>query len=306
MTLGTAGPGKSTHDGTQPPVGDATQPTTHATFWEHSMNPDPRLKKITEVIESLIPGSVPTCLSVDVKETLSVTGCVSNTWTGSPEGLAEKIFGALFTRSDSQEVVEGQLAAAGMTVGATALAATIAEAERYLERGEPELALARLRSDKPLPPCGAPGVMPEHLDCARSGGHRGACSDDPDYTEGPHECPALPEQLYAVATVGAEPSGVHFVGLYEEREAAADHAAGFAAFAEGLNDRYVQPAPGCPGEMLLELPAENQHAGTGVQLAVVVPLQVLPDPRAAEEWAAEGMATCMEYDDDYGKDLDYE
>lgn len=183
---------------------------------------------------------------------------------------------------------------------------TIGEAERYLELGDPAAALARLRSVTSLPPCGAPGFVPEQADCARWKNHGGACSENPDYVDPPHECPALPEQLHAVVTIGAKVQGVHFAGLYEEREAAVDQATGFAAFSEELIERYVKPAPGLPDEMVLELPGENAHAAFGVQLVAVVPLKVLPDPREYEAWAEEGRAACEEYDPDYGKDLDDE
>jgi hypothetical protein len=56
------------------------------------------LQIITETLEGLIPGAAPVSLSVEVKETLSVTGCVSNTWTGTPAGLAERIHTALYGR----------------------------------------------------------------------------------------------------------------------------------------------------------------------------------------------------------------
>ncbi|QQM44978.1 hypothetical protein [Streptomyces liliifuscus] len=187
-----------------------------------------------------------------------------------------------------------------------ALGETIGEAERYLELGDPAAALARLRSVTSLPPCGAPGAMPDHADCARWKNHGGAHSPDADYVDPPHACPALPEQLHAVVTVGAKVAGVHFAGLYAEYEAAVDHAAGFAAYADSLDKRYVTPAPGAPGEMVLELPAENERAAFGVQLAVVVPLPVLPDPREADWRDQEGRDACAEYDPDYGKDLDDE
>lgn len=401
------------------------------------MRRDQRLKIITEAIERLIPGAIPAYLSVRVTDTLP--GAMghdgeshSHTWTGSPAGLAERLFiavygslgaqdprsplaqaedakrardlggeiGALMAADqeltsspwypvrpgdlvhvayedtptlpafgetyivgdaggglmnmelishtcrldepegmtghcsvdaaddpiyelwfeagphrltivrDGQAVHDGAVrrvggvAAAGLML--RTFAQTVTEAEGYLERGEPALALARLRSPGPLPPCGAPGVMPEHQPCARPRGHGGACCDDPDYRECPHECPALPEQLHAVVTVGAKVTDVHFAGLYEDVEAAADHAAGFTGYADSLDERFVEPAPGAPGEMVLKLPKENQRHAFGVQLAVVVPLQVLPDPRAGDEWAAEGMATCTEPDPDYGKDLDEE
>lgn len=178
-----------------------------------------------------------------------------------------------------------------------AFALTCADAQRYLERGDTAAALARLRRGVPLPPCGTPGPMPEHQPCARWKGHHGACSPDADYTEPAHECPALPEQLHAVVTVGAKVTGVHFAGLYTDIDAAVDHASGFTGYRDCLDEPFVEDAPGAPGEKVLKLPQENQLAAYGVQLAVTVPLQVLPDPRAAEEWAAEGMATTMTADD---------
>lgn len=387
------------------------------------------LQIITETIEKLIPGAIPACLSVEVKETLSVTGSVSNAWTGTPAGLAERIATALYGRPDSTVPASplGQAGAAkrardlgaevgvlmgaydeltsapwypvrpgdlvhvayedtptmaafgetyivgdaggglmnmelishtcrldepdGMTghcsvdaaddpiyelwfeagphrltivrdgqvvhdgaarrIGGPAAAAlmlgtfaqTVAEAEGYLERGEPELALARLRSPGPLPPCGAPGILPDHEPCARPRGHGGACCDDPDYREGPHECPALPERLHAVVTVDADCADVHFEGLYEDREVAVDVAAGHEAYVEEHTTQSVRDHDHGPA---LVLPDPRQFRRTGVQMAVVVPLQVRPDPRAEDEWAAEGRATSMEHDPDYGKDLDDE
>ncbi|HET8969423.1 MAG TPA: hypothetical protein VFN19_00070, partial [Candidatus Nanopelagicales bacterium] len=196
--------------------------------------------------------------------------------------------------------------AAGPVAGALALAAAISDAEMYLQRGEPELALARLQSDKPLPPCGTPGVTPEQADCARPWGHRGMCSDNPDHVEPPHTCPALPEQLHAVVTVGAKVADVHFAGLYEDRWAATDHAMGFHAYRgelDRLTERFVTPAPGLPGETILKLPQENELQATGVQLAVVVPLSVLPDPRDEDVYAADGMDYADDVDDDF-RDVD--
>lgn len=178
-----------------------------------------------------------------------------------------------------------------------AFALTCADAQRYLERGDTAAALARLRKGVPLPRCGTPGPMPGHQPCARWKGHHGACSPDADYTEPAHECPALPEQLHAVVTVGAKVTGVHFAGLYTDIDAAIDHASGFTGYRDSLDERFVEDAPGAPGEKVLKLPQENQLAAYGVQLAVTVPLTVLPDPRAAEEWAAEGIATTLTADD---------
>ncbi|MFE9935895.1 hypothetical protein [Streptomyces hirsutus] len=394
---------------------------------------DPRLQIITETIQGLIPGATPAFLSVDVAETLPGKTGARHLWTGTPAGLAEPVFTALFGRPQTGEqqsplaqaedakrrrdivgevgtlmdagadlesapwyparpgdmvhlhyeatptlaafgetyvigsagdglltmqlvghtgpeedlYVKGMVgcfaaeaidcplhdlwfeagphrltiirdgrvvhdgtarssrsvAAAGPTAGAMALAAAMRDAEDYLKRGEPELALARLQSATPLPPCGTPGPMPEHADCARPRGHRGACSDNAAYVEPPHECPALPEQLHAVVTVDAKATAVHLAGLYADRDHAVDHASGYAAYREDHSDRYVKPAPGLPGEAMLELPRESELQAVGVQLAVVVPLPVLPDPRAEDEYAAEGMDYADAYDDDY-RDLD--
>ncbi|MEU5111679.1 hypothetical protein AB0G64_09285 [Streptomyces longwoodensis] len=183
----------------------------------------------------------------------------------------------------------GSATAVGMLMTVRDLTSAAREAETYLERGEPELALARLRSHRPLPACGTPGPLPGHADCARPRGHRGACSPDADYVEPPHECPALPEQLHAVVTVGAKVTDIHIAGLYEDREAAVDHASGFSPWhaGEDFTERFVKPAPGCPGEVLIELPKENQFAAHGVQLALVVPVQVLSDPREDDALADE-------------------
>ncbi|MEH0564681.1 hypothetical protein QBA57_39810 [Streptomyces scabiei] len=182
-------------------------------------------------------------------------------------------------RAESGRAAETKLAAMTM-------AKAIIEAERYLERGEPELALARLRSDVSLAPCAAPGLTADMADCARPFGHRPPCSADADYTEPAHECPKLPEQLHAVLTVGAKVQDVHLAGLHEDPEAAADHAMGFHTLRtelDSLTERFVKPAPGLHGEMVLTLPKENEIQATGVQLAVVVPLQVLPDPREDDQ-----------------------
>lgn len=72
---------------------------------------------------------------------------------------------------------------------AVALEQTVADAVRYLAAGDVWSALARLQADGPLPPCGTPGPMPEHADCARPDGHGGAHSPDADYVDPPHVCP---------------------------------------------------------------------------------------------------------------------
>ncbi|MFJ8348956.1 hypothetical protein ACIQ9J_21870 [Streptomyces sp. NPDC094153] len=206
---------------------------------------------------------------------------------------------------DGQVVHDGQLAslngrkvsAAGLRTAAVALTSAIHEAERYLERGEPELALARLRSDKPLPPCGAPGFTPEQPACPRPRGHRPPCSDSADYVSPPHECAALPEQLFAVLSVGPKRTTISFEGLYADKEAALDVASGWDQRAEAER----RGGQGVPDYVFVDLPVPG-----GPSLAVVAPMPVMPDPAAEEEWAAEGMATALgpeDYADDY-RDVD--
>lgn len=202
---------------------------------------------------------------------------------------------------------ETDAAAAGTKLAAMTMAAAIREAEQYLERGEPELALARLRSDVPLAPCGAPGFTAEQADCARPSGHRGACSGNADYTEPPHECPALPEQLHAVVYVDQPGRSVRFGGLYAD-EGAAFEVANDAAY--GYGSALTETTPGPGGQPLILLPAEGVE---GVPVVAVVGLQLLPDPRAELEWAEEGRAASLspeDYDhgDDYGDlgDGDYD
>ena len=380
---------------------------------------DPRLEIMTEAVERLIPGATPAFLAVTVSETLPGTALPKHTWTGTPEGLATKVFTALYGRprtggqrsplaraedAKRSRDLAGELGAlmqggtdlesapwypcrpgdvvhvhyptagqapvtgetyvvgdagdglmnlrliapapdgadgSGCVVEAAdcpiyelwfeagphlltivrdgqvvhdgprgrnqqspqqqnklvlAFALTCADAQRYLECGDTAAALARLRTGVPLPACGTPGPTTGHRPCARWKGHHGACSPDADYTEPAHECPALPEQLHAVVTVDAKTTQVHFAGLYADRDNAVDHAAGFSPWfsREDLNERFVKAAPGLPGETLLELPAENQFAAHGVQLAVTVPLTVLPDPRAEDE--------SQDYADDYADD----
>lgn len=60
---------------------------------------DPRLQIITEAIERLIPGSTPAFLSVQLTETFPLARRAGkNTWTGTPAGVAERIFTALYGR----------------------------------------------------------------------------------------------------------------------------------------------------------------------------------------------------------------
>lgn len=177
---------------------------------------------------------------------------------------------------DGRVVHDGSRPPAAPTLAQfTNFAQTFEETERYLERGDAAAALARLRSGAPLRTCGVPGMMPDHADCARWAGHGGAHSPDAGYVEPPHECLKLPEELYLVMSVGPKGTTVSFDGLYEEKEAAADTASGY--------DRHTE-AEVRTGYTFLDLP---EPAPGGGSLAVIVPLPVLPDPRAEDEWAQE-------------------
>lgn len=59
------------------------------------MRRDRRLEIITDTIERLIPGAVPSRITVRVAEDMPRG---ENTWTGSADGLAVKVFTALFGR----------------------------------------------------------------------------------------------------------------------------------------------------------------------------------------------------------------
>lgn len=66
---------------------------------------DVRLEIISKTINALIPRATPAFITVEVVETLpgQLTGPdtpARNTWSGRPDGLAERIFTALFGRPD--------------------------------------------------------------------------------------------------------------------------------------------------------------------------------------------------------------
>lgn len=64
---------------------------------------DPRLEIIREAIECLIPGSTPAFLSVQLTETFPLARRASvNTWSGTPETVAETVFTALYGRPRTQ------------------------------------------------------------------------------------------------------------------------------------------------------------------------------------------------------------
>lgn len=67
------------------------------------MDRDPRLEIMTEAIERLIPGATPAFLAVTVTETAPGTALPQHTWTGTPEGLATKVFTALYGRPRTEE-----------------------------------------------------------------------------------------------------------------------------------------------------------------------------------------------------------
>ncbi|MEV8245008.1 hypothetical protein AB0R01_14700 [Streptomyces rochei] len=67
------------------------------------MRTDPRLQIITETLHRLIPGAAPAFMSVDVAETLPGSAQIRNTWRGTPAGLAEKIFTALYGRPGTRD-----------------------------------------------------------------------------------------------------------------------------------------------------------------------------------------------------------
>lgn len=76
------------------------------------MRRDPRLEIITSAIERLIPRATPAFLTVTVTETLPGTGEQTHTWTGKPEGVAVKVFTALYGRPSSTPDTPSPLAQA--------------------------------------------------------------------------------------------------------------------------------------------------------------------------------------------------
>ncbi|WP_340382260.1 hypothetical protein U5640_36225 [Streptomyces sp. SS7] len=69
---------------------------------------DPRLEILTEGIEDVIPGATPAYLTVTVTETFPGApgpdgGPRTNTWTGTPEGLAQRQFTRLYGRPRTGE-----------------------------------------------------------------------------------------------------------------------------------------------------------------------------------------------------------
>ncbi|MFC8438059.1 hypothetical protein ACFUJT_07655 [Streptomyces griseoincarnatus] len=58
---------------------------------------------MTETIEQLVPGATPAFVTVEVTETLPGPGERKNTWSGRPDGLAEKLFTALYGRPRTGE-----------------------------------------------------------------------------------------------------------------------------------------------------------------------------------------------------------
>jgi hypothetical protein len=150
-------------------------------------------------------------------------------------------------------------------------------------------------------------MFPDDLDCARPRHHSGFHSPDPDLAEPPHECPALPEKVHTVitvdATVGATVTEVRLVGAYEDYDDAVSHAAavgqqGHGVYRLDISDRYVEQDEPAPGQALINIPVK-----TDLKVALVVPLQLLPDPAAEDAWAEEGRATALS-PADYAGDID--
>ncbi|WP_405999388.1 hypothetical protein [Streptomyces sp. NBC_00829] len=186
---------------------------------------------------------------------------------------------------------------------ARALAATLeeitAEATRLLRNGEYGRALAVLQSDgQPLGPCGIP-LFVDDISCARPAGHGGAHSDDPDYTEPPHACPALPDQLYVVVaergTGQARYRELDLNGIFSDVEDANSRA----------RDLVLELTPGDPTQMTNTADGPVTLAcrpwGDFAGLIEVAALDLDPHLADAEREAAEA-----EYDPDHGRDLDDE
>ncbi|MFM9628955.1 hypothetical protein ACKI10_15190 [Streptomyces galilaeus] len=76
------------------------------------MRRDPRLEIITKAVERLIPRATPAFLTVTVTEMLPGTGEQTHTWTGKPEGVAVKVFTALYGRPSSTPDTPSPLAQA--------------------------------------------------------------------------------------------------------------------------------------------------------------------------------------------------
>ncbi|PWG08756.1 hypothetical protein DF268_35885 [Streptomyces sp. V2] len=168
---------------------------------------------------------------------------------------------------------------------ALGLAETLADVRRYLERGEPAAAVARIVSGTPLPPCGAVGPMPEHEPCGRWAGHGGAHSPGADLPDPPHACPALPDTLYAV--VRLTPGRVRITGAYAAEGAADAAAEEFPAYTRERSAEMVAVARG--GQATVALPP---GAAT-----VVVPVRLRPDPRQMDAWDL-GAEDVRDYGDD--------
>jgi len=166
------------------------------------------------------------------------------------------------------------------------LAETLADVRRYLERGEPAAALARITAGAPLPPCDAPGPLPEHEPCGRWAGHGGAHTPGAGLPDPPHTCPALPETLYAVARL--TPGHVRVIGAYAAQGAADTAAEEFASY-----------RPACSAELVMV--TRRGHATVALPsgaATVVVPVRLRPDPREPDGWDL-GADDVRDFGDDY-------
>lgn len=183
---------------------------------------------------------------------------------------------------------------------ATVLEQINAEAQRRLLAGDTAGALAVLRSDgQPLAPCGRPFPVDDRI-CARPAGHGGACSDDPEYVDPPHECPRIPERLFVVVSHHRGADGdvavLDLKGAYSDvdeanaraRELGQDIVIGEPTETVDRHDR----------SLALTYPPNDSFAG----LIEVIQLDL--DPHLAE-WADDvNRWEAQEYDPDYVRDLD--
>lgn len=186
---------------------------------------------------------------------------------------------------------------------ATTLEQIVAEATRLLLAGEPGPALTVLQSDgQPLGPCGSPAFI-DDTPCARPAGHGGVHSDDPAYTDPPHQCPALPEKLFVVVaergTAQAKYRQLDLNGAFSDVEGANARA----------RDLVLELTPGDPTQMTDtadgSVTLASRPWGDFAGLIEVVALDL--DPHIADAQAdAERQAAGVDVDPDYGRDLDDE
>ncbi|WP_236244201.1 hypothetical protein [Streptomyces sp. CC210A] len=179
-----------------------------------------------------------------------------------------------------------------------------AEAARLLRVGLAGQALAVLESDgRPLGPCGAPSFLGD-TPCARPAGHGGVHSDDAGYVDPPHECPEPPERLFVVLSAhGTRPKWhdeLDLDGVFSDVEGANARARDLAS--ELFGGRPATETTD-PDDGTVTLAREPREGFAGLIRVVALPL----DPHIADARAeAERDAAGIEYDADYGRDLDEE